>query len=212
MQKDNKVSIKSREDGKVTIAGYGVVFGGKDLYDETFTPETDFMLDLVPVKPVYFNHTLPVRKEDGNKTVLISVKEQLGDVISVKADDFGLFIEAVLDESKEYVAQIVSLIEQGVMGWSSGSVPHLIEMAGKTITRWPIFEWSLTHTPAEPRTLGVEQLRALLAAAEPEPEGEQEGAEPDSPVMGSAAEQIEIGKLAAAAFIALSAMGEYQDD
>jgi len=40
-------------------------------------------------------------------------------------------------------------------------VGHLIEREGKTIKRWPIVEFSLTPTPAEPRTIGVERLKAL---------------------------------------------------
>jgi len=45
-------------------------------------------------------------------------------------------------------------------------VPHLVERkAGpggtKEITAWPVAEWSLTPTPAEPRTLGIRELKAL---------------------------------------------------
>ena len=47
---DRKASIKSITADTVTIAGYGVVFGGSDLDGETFTKDTDYMLDLVPNK------------------------------------------------------------------------------------------------------------------------------------------------------------------
>lgn len=163
---DNKVTIKSRGNGEAVVAGYGVVFGGEDLYGEAFAKDTDFMLELVPEKPVLFNHGLPVRMKDGEKTTEFSLKSFLGAVknASIKADNVGLFVEAVLDESKEYVKEILDLIEEGVMGWSSGSIGHLVEREGKNIKRWPIVEFSLTHTPAEPRTLGVEHIRALQAA------------------------------------------------
>lgn len=163
---NTKVEIKSRKNGKAVIAGYGVVFEGEDLYGETFTKSTDLMLDLVPEKPVLFNHGIPVtlRKEDMSAS--FSIKNFLGAVSrsAMKFDENGLFIEAVLDESQEYVAEVLELIEQGVIGWSSGSIGHLVEMDGKNIKRWPIVEFSLTHTPAEPRTLGVEHLRGLLEA------------------------------------------------
>ena len=53
---DRKASIKSITADTVTIAGYGVVFGGSDLDGETFTKDTDFMLDLVPNKLTLYDH------------------------------------------------------------------------------------------------------------------------------------------------------------
>ena len=47
-----RVAIKSITKSTVTVAGYGVIFGGRDLEGETFTRDTNYMLDLVPVKPV----------------------------------------------------------------------------------------------------------------------------------------------------------------
>lgn len=162
---DTKVTIKSRGNGEAVVTGYGVVFGGEDLYGETFSKDTDFMLSLVPEKPVLFNHGLPVRIKQGDKSTEFSLKSFLGAVksSSIFADDKGLFIEAVLDESADYMKEILDLIEQGVIGWSSGSIGHLVQREGKNIRTWPIVEFSLTHTPAEPRTLGVEHLRALEA-------------------------------------------------
>jgi HK97 family phage major capsid protein len=60
---------------------------------------------------------------------------------------------------------------------SSGTIGHLARREGKTITRWPIVEESITLTPAEPRTVGVERLKALaelnpdLKALVPEADG-----------------------------------------
>ena len=165
--KKNSAFIKSRKDGKAVVAGYGVVFGGEDLYGETFSKNTEFMLDLVPSKPVMFNHGLSVTHKADDVDTRFHVKSFLGIVenAAIKIDEFGMFIEAVLDESKEYAKQVLELIEQGVLGWSSGSVPQLIEVDGKNIKQWPIVEFSLTHTPAEPRTIGVEHIRALFTDA-----------------------------------------------
>ena len=143
--------VKAVTDTTVTVAGYGVIFGGADLEGETFAPETDYMLDLAPVKLVFYDHTLG------------DVKHAIGKTTIVEADDFGLWVEAELDRNKSYVAAVVSLVERGALGWSSGSVGHLTRRNGKSITQWPIVELSLTPTPAEPRTLGVEILKSLAA-------------------------------------------------
>lgn len=147
--KTTKVEIKSIDDEKAVVAGYGVIYGGDDLEGENFQQDTDFMLDLVPVKLVFYDHTLQAE-----------VKHVLGNA-AVTPTDVGLWVEAQLDRHKRYVNEIIKLVEEGVLGWSSGSIGHLVERQGKTIKRWPIVEFSLTPTPAEPRTLGVERLKAL---------------------------------------------------
>lgn len=149
MKTTNQVVIKSLDDNTAVVAGYGVIYGGEDLEGETFVKDTDFMLDLVPSKLVFYDHTLQAE-----------VKHVLGNA-SVTVTDDGLWVEAQLNRHKRYVNEIIRLVEEGVLGWSSGSIGHLVEREGKTIKRWPIVEFSLTPTPAEPRTLGVERLKAL---------------------------------------------------
>lgn len=154
LMKDTKVHIKAVDGDSITVVGYGVVFGGKDLVGESFSPETDFQLDLVPKKPVFYDHRLA------------EIKSHLGVTDAIKQDEFGLWLEAQLDRSKDYIKEILELIEKGVLGWSSGSVPHLVDvLEGGKIKTWPIVEFSLTPTPAEPRTLGVQHLRTALEAA-----------------------------------------------
>ena len=51
------------------------------------------------------------------------------------------------------------------MGISSGSIGHLIRIDGGQIRKWPVVEFSLTPNPAEPRTLGVSQIKALFSDA-----------------------------------------------
>ena len=149
------VAIKAKTDDTITVAGYGVVFGGVDLEGETFAANTDFMLDLVPSKLVMYDHAQNS-----------AVKHVIGKTATVTPDEYGLWVEAELDRHADYVAQIESLAEKGVLGWSSGSVAHLTQRAGKSITRWPIVEFSLTPTPAEPRTLGVDVIKSLAEADE----------------------------------------------
>jgi HK97 family phage major capsid protein len=143
--------IKSLTDDTATVAGYGVIYGGADLEGESFSPQTDFMLDLAPTKLVLYDHSLG------------EVKHVIGKTSLVEPDEFGLWIEAELDRHKSYVDMVLQLVERGALGWSSGSVGHLTRRNGKSITQWPIVELSLTPTPAEPRTLGVELIKSLAA-------------------------------------------------
>ncbi|HAM40522.1 MAG TPA: phage major capsid protein [Candidatus Omnitrophica bacterium] len=152
---DNSITLKSLTDETATVAGYGVVFGDRDLDGETFTKDTELDLDLVPAKRVFYDHTM------GN------VKHSLGTVLKATVDDVGVWIEAELDRSRQYVAQVLKLIEAGALGWSSGSVPHLVRRDGGVIKAWPVVEFSLTPTPCEPRTLGIERIKAM-AEADPE--------------------------------------------
>ena len=144
------VTIKSITDDTITVAGWGVVFGGNDLDGEQFTRDTDLMLDLVPVKPVLYDH--------GQRTV----KHFLGKVTKAEVSDEGVWVEAELDRHADYVDHVMRLVEKGALGWSSGSVGHLTRREGGVIKAWPVVEWSLTPTPAEPRTVGVEVIKSMI--------------------------------------------------
>jgi phage head maturation protease len=148
-----KVYIKSQDDKSVVIAGYGVVFGGEDLDGEHFSKDTDFMLDLVPAKSVFYEHTQDLPQH------------ALGKTIKEISDEVGIWIEAQLDKSTAYVEAVLELIGEGVIGLSSGTAGHLAQRSGSFIRRWPIVEYSLTPQPAEPRTLGVSELKSLFDAA-----------------------------------------------
>ena len=143
------VKLIALNDDTAIVGGWGVIFGGKDLYGETFTKSTDFMLDLVPNKPVLYDHSLG------------EVKHIIGKAIKVEPRDAGLWVEAELKRNEEYVSQVLELVQKGALGWSSGSVSHLVRMDGSQIKAWPLIEMSLTPTPAEPRTLGVEVIKTL---------------------------------------------------
>lgn len=148
------VSIKSMTDDTVTVVGWGVIYGGKDLVGETFTADTDFMLDLVPEKPVLYDHGMNGRVS----TSFIGKAKAI-------PEDVGIWVEAELDRHNEYMEYVLPLVEKGALGWSSGTVAHLSKREGTVIKSWPIVEFSLTPTPAEPRTLGVERIKALAEAA-----------------------------------------------
>src|SRR5262245_10825569 len=108
--KHSAAFIKALTDDTALVAGYGVVFGGADLEGESFSPDTDYMLDLAPVKLVLYDHGLR------------SVQHVIGKTKSIEPDDQGLWVEAELDRNKSYVELVLQLVEKGALGWSSGSV------------------------------------------------------------------------------------------
>jgi HK97 family phage major capsid protein len=187
---DYSVKIISQDDDTAVVGGYGVIFGGMDVSAErdTFTKDTDFMLDLVPEKPVMYDHGLT------------EIKHFLGAApnTSIKIDDKGLWVESQLDRHREYVEEVLKLIESGALGYSSGSVPHLVQRAQKSITQWPIIEFSLTPTPAEPRTVGIERIKSLAAQDErfkaflPE-DGVEPSADAKPEAEGEIKQQIDTG-------------------
>jgi HK97 family phage major capsid protein len=145
-----KLIKRDEESSIVTIGGYGVLFGGKDLYNQTFLPITEYMLDLVPVKLVTYDHTLQAE-----------IPDPIGETVKEYIDEVGIWVEAQLDANREYVKEVIKLIEKGVLAWSSGSISHLVQLSGDIIKRWPIVEYALTPTPAEPRLLAEERINFL---------------------------------------------------
>jgi HK97 family phage major capsid protein len=157
------------------------VFGGKDLEGETFTAETDFAIGYVPQPRVYYDHAMR------------ELKHHRGGVVSIKADDTGLWIEAELDRHKAYVDMVLDLVQKGALGWSSGSIGHLVDRDNGLIKAWPIAEFSLTPTPAEPRTLGVELLKHMeIGEAEPEGAGDAPAEAEQEPPSTTLTHSIEV--------------------
>jgi hypothetical protein len=150
-----KAALVAWDDDSFTVGGYLVVWDGRDLAGDRFTRETDLWIDtFAPSWPVFYQH--------GRDPVL--GKAVIGKVVQKRADDVGLWVEAQIATANEYAAAIRELVRKGVLGWSSGAVNYLVERAAdKTILSWPIIEATLTPTPCEPRTLGVRELKALVA-------------------------------------------------
>ncbi len=138
------LAVKKLDDGG-RVGGYLVVWGDAtrtDLQGEYFTPQTDLGLDWYPRRPVLYHHGL-----DGEVGPVL-----IGQIEAWQADETGLWVEAQLDLRSRWGRAVMELVEAGALGWSSGSMPHLVEVsAGGRIDRWPIVEGSLTPTPAEPR-------------------------------------------------------------
>lgn len=156
------------------IGGYLVVWGSpaqRDLQGEYFTPETELGLDWYTHRPVLYHHTL----DNTLKAALI------GTIDTLKADEVGLWAEAQLDLRQRYVRAVHNLVDKGVLAWSSGSLPHVVEISSDGhIKRWPIIEGSLTPTPAEPRHTDVRSIKSAIQSAldlSASPEAEEHDAE-----------------------------------
>lgn len=151
-------TLKTLNATEGRIGGYLVIWGSpdqRDLQGEFFTPDTDLGLTWYPRRPVLYHHGL-----DGSlKAAVIGVIDRL------MPDDTGLWAEAQLDMRQRYVRTVQRLIDKGALGWSSGSLPHLVEVADDgQIKRWPIVEGSLTPAPAEPRRTDVHTLKSAYEA------------------------------------------------
>lgn len=133
--------VKAVGDGKVE--GYLVTFTGPDRPDlegEYFDSETNFTRKSGDNIGVFFHHGL-----DGTiKT------RHIGDG-TVTVDNVGIFVQGQLKLRDAYERAIYRLVQDGKMGWSSGTVANLIERDGPYIKQWVLAEASITPTPAEHR-------------------------------------------------------------
>ena len=141
-------AVKALGNGK--IGGYLVRFTtdkDPDLTGEFFTKDTDF--GDAETGTVYFEHGLdPVLS-----------KRVLGKAIH-KTDDFGIWAETQLKRRDKYEQFLYSLAERGKLGWSSGTMPNLVQLEKKGkatwIKYWPLgLDDTLTIIPAEPRNTAV---------------------------------------------------------
>ncbi len=145
-------------DGRGRVGGYLVVWGDatrRDLQGEYFTPETDLGLDWFPRRPVLYQHGL----DQALGPALI------GQIEVLQPDATGVWVEAQLDLRNRWVRAVLDLVGRGALGWSSGSLPHLVAVEPDGHIRcWPIVEGSLTPTPAEPRLTDAVAVKAAFEA------------------------------------------------
>lgn len=115
---------------------------GKDTDGEYFTENTDLCLDWFPdQRPLLYGHGM-------DSELGVSVVGRVDAKSAVKEDD-GWWVQAQLDASNAYHAQIKKLIGDGKLYASSGAMPHLVKRAKSgELQRWPWVELSLTPTPA----------------------------------------------------------------
>lgn len=152
--------------GRNRIGGYLCLWGNenaKDLTGEWFAPDTaelTSVFEAVGAVPALYHHA-------GDKLIKSMVPAIL-DVM--EKDDVGLWVEAQIKKRQEYNKFIAPLVEQKLLGWSSGTLPRArqVDKATGKILRWPIVEASMTPTPAEWRMAvqwPVANLKALYGEA-----------------------------------------------
>jgi HK97 family phage major capsid protein len=169
------LEIKSEDADSFTIGGMAVVYGGVDLEGDAFSPDTDYMLERVPEPAVLFDHAMG------------EVKHVLGRVTKVDVRDEGIWMEAQIERARSYAQKVLELVKSGKLGYSTGAVAHLVERLEGNIKRWPIYELSVTPTPAEPRTLSLEHLKAIGAISEVITD---ETKQPETTVQGNAPKTV----------------------
>lgn len=140
--------VKFLDRDETRIGGYLVRWGddqNRDLHGEYFAPDTDFRLEWFKSRPLLYHHGI-------DETI---GAEMIGEIDTVRRDKVGLWVEAQLRRAGDYWAGVRELIKQGLVGWSSGTVPHLATtLPDGKIASWPLIEGSLTVTPADPRSVG----------------------------------------------------------
>lgn len=180
-------TIKAMDSDRV--GGYLVRFTNSadtDLWDEYFTKDSDFATEVgwqIEGKPILVEHGF-----DGTfKSMAVGVFD------FSRIDDVGLYVEGKLKDREAYEEMlrelrangkvaysdeeiitkamlahvtVKALLEIG-MRWSSGAVPQavVVDRAGH-IKVWPIFEGSMTVTPAEPDGTEVEVIRSAMKQLE----------------------------------------------
>lgn len=146
------------------IEGYGVVFNWKDASPnrEFFHKNTDFMWNEFPMtwaRPELFDHG-----QDG------AIKHVgVGFVDKIEVDDVGIWVKGHLNRRNRYAQMVKKLLDEGALGWSSGSVQHLAKRSRTVkgqIDVWPIVEFSLTPVPAMPEGTEIAPVKSVWQPAD----------------------------------------------
>jgi hypothetical protein len=178
--KNNALKAISSTDDELRVANYIVLFGGRDLEWVRSGPNPDgsrgefFSKSVVLDSSYTKTGTLYVDWEHGqgpqvDGKAAPGVDDVLGvvDWKTAKRDEYGVWVERVLDRRNRYVQALEGLIEQGLIGTSSQAIPDKVKTTKSgEITNWPLYRDSLTVEPCEPRMLTANVLSHLKTIAE----------------------------------------------
>jgi HK97 family phage major capsid protein len=151
-------AVKALGDGKV--GGYLVRYTTEvdpDLQLQFFNKDTDY--GELKSTDVYYQHGMDR-----------ALRKRVIGKANMRFDNFGVWAEAQLQLRDKYEKFIYSMAKKGKLGWSSGTMPNLIETEarGKAewVKKWPLgLDASLTPAPVEPRNAAV-PLKSLLSEIE----------------------------------------------
>lgn len=191
------IAVIKAEGDSARVGGYLVAFGNpedRDAHGEYFTEDTDLSLDWYGELPVLYHHGL-------DKSVSST---RIGTITSLVKDKVGIWAEAILDLTIPFARSVLRMVERGILGWSSGSAPHLVAVTTDgEIRKWPIVEGSLTPTPAETRgRTTAEAIRSAIKTLE-ETTSALEDVTPDA--LGEPPQVARVGQQDARLFNALKA-------
>ena len=156
--------VKFIDKARGIVEGWAIPYGGplrgRDFYGTAFTEDTNLHDD-------WFARGRPLLYDHGFDISLGS--NPIGRQVKATREELGVWAQVQLDRAHEYAEVIADLVEQGIMGFSSGSIGHLVDIAKNgEIREWPWIELSLTPTPANPfamirPTQAGDMLRAFEA-------------------------------------------------
>jgi phage head maturation protease len=161
----NEIKTVSRTDTELRVANYIVLFGGRDLTGEFFTNKTSLESSYTKSGIIHMDFEHGLDPDD----VGMDRHEIIGfvDWKTSKIDDKGVFVERVLNRRAKYMSLMEDLINEGKIGTSSQAIPGKPQKTSNgEIVVWPLMRDSLTFTPAEPRMLKENTIKAAKALYE----------------------------------------------
>jgi len=147
---NNALKTVSKNENELRVSNYMVLFGGKDLTGEHFTPQTDFESDYTKSGVLYVDWEHGIDPDNlgvGKDSILGTV-----DWKTARIDEKGVFVERVLNRRNKYMQYLEELIDAGLVGNSSEAAEYEKEKTGE-IKTWRLKRDSLTVMPAEPRMM-----------------------------------------------------------
>lgn len=173
------VKLHKRSGNFVTVSGKGVLLdepGGEcDLTMEYFTKDTYFGVRKGDKSDALFHHGYPIVSAwDAVPPSVYKIAYKLSRLkfknpvrTSIEKEGMAILAELILDMRDKYEAYVADLVGKGLLSWSSGAMPQMVDVDRDSgeIKCWPIIEFSLTPTPAEPRT-AVSMAKSLSLPSE----------------------------------------------
>jgi len=139
--------------GRRGFSGLAIIFNSIDRTGESFSPAVNMELKGRSSLPTYWRHSLD--EKIGN--------QKLADA-AFQVTPEGLHVEGEFLRFGGFEKDLMSAIDQGLLGFSTGSASHLVRTKQRgsftEIVAWPVVDLSLTETPCEPKAR-VQPLKSL---------------------------------------------------
>ena len=149
----------------VLIAPFWGPNNGRDAHGQYFTPETEFMHDVIPTPPVFFYHGAEMGE----------APTPIGKSADRWVDDLGVWQTVMLDMAEPTARRTWQASLAGNAYASTGVVPASLMLNAQTgeIEQWLIGEISLMvlsdgQEPANTYAIALPRLKALRKSLEPE--------------------------------------------